>query len=211
MDKAQKLEYQQQLDAYMERHQVNDLFQELLQSLLKTKPEEPLDFLIERLQKSQVKRVFVVGPPGCGKSRVAQELGHEFGCAVVSMGKVFEKEIAKRSLHGEKVELAKASSCPVDNETAVELLVKKLEKHEKKGKNSIVTGFPINVVQALVLQNKGIVPTRLFILNASFEVSHEKALKKLQEASAEGDLEEIAKKLVTAYSMYFCLFDPLGT
>ena len=201
MDKTQKLEYQQELDAYMEKHQVYDLIQGLLRSLTQRKPKDPLDFLITQLSKPQIKRVFIVGHPGCDKKKIVQELANEYNCSTISMSKVFEKQVAKKTAIGEKIEVARAALGVVDDETVIELLLKKLKKCEQKGKSVIIAGFPINITQALALQSKGIVPTRVFVLNASFEVSYEKALQKLKDMSIEGDLETMAKDITTAYYM----------
>jgi adenylate kinase len=201
MDKTQKLEYQQQLDAYMEKYQVYDLMQGLLRVLIQEKPKDPLDFLIKQLSRPQVKRAFIIGYPGCNKTKIAQELANEYNCSVISMSKVFERQIAKKTTIGEKIELAKGSLGVVDDETVIELLLKKLKRQEQKGKSTIIAGFPINVTQALALQSKGIVPTKLFVLNEAFEVSCEKALKKLKDMSIEGKLETKAKDLTAAYYM----------
>ena len=49
MDKVQKFEYTQQIEQYMEDNQVYELFESLLKSLLLTKPDKPLDHLINAL------------------------------------------------------------------------------------------------------------------------------------------------------------------
>lgn len=55
MDKVQKFEYIQQIEQYLEENQVYELFESLLQQLLLNKPEKPLDFLINSLQKEPSK------------------------------------------------------------------------------------------------------------------------------------------------------------
>ena len=47
MDKAQRFEFTQQIENYLEDHHVYDLFENLLQQILVKKPEKPLDFLID--------------------------------------------------------------------------------------------------------------------------------------------------------------------
>jgi len=49
MDKLQKFEYMQTIESYLEDNQVYELLENLLKQLVINRPENPLDFLIERL------------------------------------------------------------------------------------------------------------------------------------------------------------------
>lgn len=51
MDKTQKFEYSQQIEQYLEDNSVYELFEGLLEKLLLKKPEKPLNFLIDELNK----------------------------------------------------------------------------------------------------------------------------------------------------------------
>ena len=55
MDKVSKFEYQQNIEQYLEDKQVFDLLEGLLKKLIVKKPENPLDFMIENLQKPESK------------------------------------------------------------------------------------------------------------------------------------------------------------
>ena len=100
MDKVQKFEYTQQIEQYMEDNQVYELFESLLKSLLLTKPDKPLDHLINALQTEPrkylfifrnlifllincflkiVKRIFLMGPPGSFRQENALFLAEHFG------------------------------------------------------------------------------------------------------------------------------------
>lgn len=65
-----------------------DLFESLLQQLLLKKPEKPLDFLIERISNpdQQMRRVFLMGPPGCQKSENAKMIADTFGWKTINVG-----------------------------------------------------------------------------------------------------------------------------
>ncbi len=53
MNKSQKLEYQQQIEKYLEEHQVYDLFEYLMKAVVKEKPKDPLDFMISKLENPE--------------------------------------------------------------------------------------------------------------------------------------------------------------
>ena len=50
MDKLQKFEYTQGIESYLEDNQVYELFENLLKNLIINRPENPLDYMIEKLQ-----------------------------------------------------------------------------------------------------------------------------------------------------------------
>lgn len=50
MDKLQKFDYMQNIETYLEQKQVYELFEDLLKQLVVHKPENPLDFLSEKLR-----------------------------------------------------------------------------------------------------------------------------------------------------------------
>lgn len=53
MDRQQKLEYQEGIEEYLENHQVYDFFEHLLKCVIKEKPEDPISFLISRIEKPE--------------------------------------------------------------------------------------------------------------------------------------------------------------
>ena len=199
MNKVQKLEYQQQIDGYMEKHQVYDLLQGLMKSLLQEKPEDPIDFLISYLKKPQPKRIFIVVPPRASEEDIVQGYSGKFECSSIIMSKMFDKQVEKKTPAGLKIEAARSISAPIDDETAIDLLTKKLKKHKGKGKDSIVIGFPLNITQALALQTKGMLPDKLIVMNSTVEVLHKLILPILPEDGS--DREAQAKKLANEYHM----------
>ena len=58
MDKMQRFEFQGSMDTYLEQNQVYELMQELFKDLVAHRPDKPLDFLIEKLQKPKCKITF---------------------------------------------------------------------------------------------------------------------------------------------------------
>ena len=53
MNKTQKLEYQQQIEKYLEEHQVYDMFEYLMKGILKEKPKDPISFMISKLENPE--------------------------------------------------------------------------------------------------------------------------------------------------------------
>jgi adenylate kinase len=76
--------------------------QDLFKNVVAQRPDKPLDYLIEKLQKPKVRRVLIVGPSGSNRKENALALGEYFGWTCISMGDLLKKEVSK------KTELAQA-------------------------------------------------------------------------------------------------------
>ena len=55
MDKLQKFDYMQTIESYLEQKQVYEMFEDLLKQLVVNKPDNPLDFLMDKLKSQQSK------------------------------------------------------------------------------------------------------------------------------------------------------------
>ena len=56
----QKLKFQGSLEAYLEQEKVHDIFEDMMKSLIKDRPKNPIEFLIERLTapESKLHKIF---------------------------------------------------------------------------------------------------------------------------------------------------------
>ena len=117
----------------MEDHQIRELFLELLKQLIVSKPEKPLDFLMDKLSnpppfclgKSKdnfissltatdcilniVKRIFVLGPPGSERKEYAKRLKDQFKISLIETGELLKEEAAKDTPDGKKIAKALAA------------------------------------------------------------------------------------------------------
>ena len=115
MDKLQKFEYVQSIESYLEDNQVYELLESLLKQLVINRPEKPLDFLIEKLQKSEskiyflclidltAKRIFLMGPPGTNRKETALALADHFSWQCISVGDMLRNEVSKKSEAGKVI------------------------------------------------------------------------------------------------------------
>lgn len=55
MDKLQKHDYMNQIEEFLEVNQVYELFEDLLKQLVVSKPENPLDFIVQCLSNPKRK------------------------------------------------------------------------------------------------------------------------------------------------------------
>jgi hypothetical protein len=50
-----KLEFQKQLEEYLEEQKVYDIFEDMMKALIQTRPKDPLNFLVKKLTTAESK------------------------------------------------------------------------------------------------------------------------------------------------------------
>ena len=96
MDRSEKLQYEQGIEHYFDEHKVYDLFEKMFKELIINKPEQPVDYLIERLQRKDQRRIFITGYPGTLKKGVSLAMSGALGYSCLSVDHLLEREINKK-------------------------------------------------------------------------------------------------------------------
>jgi hypothetical protein len=60
MDKLQRFDFQQSIEQFLEQNQIYELFEGLLKDLVANRPDQPLDYLIQKLSKARGKFIYVL-------------------------------------------------------------------------------------------------------------------------------------------------------
>jgi len=136
-----------QFQLYAEEHGLFDLYHRMLQRLVIVKPEDPLQYMIDWLQRESdaVPKIAVIGAPASGKASIARKLAENSGAVLVDANKI-------------------ATS---DEEIVSELK----DRLTNPGSEPLRRGFVLNNMpssrkQALLLQQVGIHPTHIISLDA---------------------------------------------
>lgn len=84
MDQGQKSEYTEGIEDYLEEYKVYDYFYELMKEIIIHRPKNPIDFLIERISRSETYRSVIIGPPGFSRlglgKMIASKVGWKYLC-----------------------------------------------------------------------------------------------------------------------------------
>ena len=91
------------VEEYLEEKKVLDLFQSLTKQLLIHRPDNPLDFLIDKIGKKEPIRVFIVGPPGSMAKNLWRRLWKDLGFTSISVGDIIRRESTKSTDIGVKI------------------------------------------------------------------------------------------------------------
>jgi len=205
MDKKQKLEYQRDIEKYLENKKVYELFEDLMKSLIISKPEDPINYMIQKLSEPEQKKIFVVGPPGSNVRELALQLADYLGYACASVGDLLIKEISKKTDLGKTIEEYYRQLKYVPDEIVVELVKKHLATLEKEKKSYILEGFPKTRVQGLALQRAGIIPDTFLLLNLPEEEINRSSAKKIQNGEDKWQHIEDKQKAASDYALEYNL------
>eukprot|EP01135_Chromosphaera_perkinsii_P006301 Nk52_evm30s485 gene=Nk52_evmTU30s485 len=176
---------------YAEKHDIYSLYQTLLKQLIIQRPSKPLDTMIQFLQQEQKEpttstgddrntnnssslKIVIVGPPLCGKSRLARLLAAQLGLEYMSPWMIAHEAMEAGSALGKQAKSYLYTKQNIPDSLLLGLLVEKINKsnaaeNHVKGSGWVFDGFPRNRDQALACQMAGIIPTHVLVLEGEKE------------------------------------------
>ena len=197
MDRVQKLEYEKSMEEYFHTHKVYDLIERLFEELIVNRPENPIDYLISRLQRKATKRIFITGNPGSGVDNICLALTNSLEYKYINMTQLIEDEMTKETERSEKIKKNYNECRYVDDDIIIDILKEQLIKCEEETISYIVEDFPKNRTQSIFLQSSGILPDNIIMLKTSREKSleaiEEKIKNNLENEHLEKSDDEIKK------------------
>ncbi|XP_035496805.1 adenylate kinase 8 isoform X1 [Scophthalmus maximus] len=144
-----------QMSVYADGHGVFHLAQSMVSSLVIDQPDDVISYLISLLRRSSVDipRIMLLGPPAVGKHTVAKQLSAELRAVHVTMESLLQDQ---------------------SEELPVELLVRLIQQRLKDvdcfNRGWVLEGIPQTHLQALSLQQAGVVPEHVVMLEAPDDV-----------------------------------------
>jgi adenylate kinase len=168
MNSIQKTEYLQEIHAYLEEKKAYLLFEDLLQSLVMNKPEDPLSFLIDKLEKPKGKVFCIIGPPNCKSKEITLKLKTHFKAETLITGDLLRKEVVKGTEIGESIEEILDKGLYVSDEIVSQIIIQNLSKIDSSSA-VFIEGFPKTMFQYKLLLESGILPSNIIRLDDSSE------------------------------------------
>ncbi|XP_048414429.1 adenylate kinase 8 isoform X1 [Stegostoma tigrinum] len=178
MDATKKpLRISPELGVYAEKHGIFQILQRMLQCLLVDKPNDPIQYMIDHLKREndEVPRIFLLGPPASGKLTVAKLLCDKINTNVLTLDNMLASE---KSDVAKKIHRLNNGSKEIPNTLWAKLILERLSKMDCIKRGWILVGFPKTREQALALQEMGIAPEHVVILDAPDTVLIERNLEK---------------------------------
>ncbi|XP_053180704.1 adenylate kinase 8 [Scomber japonicus] len=157
-----------QISVYADKHNVLHLVQSMVSSLVIDQPDDPMSYLITLLQRTSMNspRVILIGPPSVGKHTVAKQLSSELRAVHVSLDSLL-------------LDQSELSAEEPPDELLVRLVQQRLKEIDCFNRGWVLEGFPQTRLQALSLQQVGVIPEHVVILEAPDDVLLERSQGKL--------------------------------
>ena len=195
MDRVQKLEYEKSMEEYFHTHKVYELIERLLEELIVNKPENPIDYLIERLKRKTTKRIFITGTPGAGVDDICLALTNSLEYKCINMTQLIDNEISNESERVEKMKKNYNECRYIDDDIIIDILREQLIKCEEENISYIVEDFPRNRTQAIFLQSFGLLPDNVILLKTSKEKSLESIEEKIKNNFENDGIEKTEEEI----------------
>ena len=181
MDRVQKLEYEKSMEDYFHEHNVYNLMEELFEELIINKPENPIDYLIDRLKRKRTTKIFITGYSGSNAKNISLSLANSLGFSCLKISELLEREISKNNENSEKIKKNFEECRLVDDELVIDLLKEKIIKFEEENVSYIIEGFPRNRTQAIFLQSSGLLPDSIIMLSTNRQKSEDAVFEKIKD------------------------------
>ncbi len=133
-------------------------------------PEDPIDFLINTLEKPSVYKVILAGGPASGKDTQCERMVKRFGVVRVQTGELLRGEVKADSAIGRKVKSYMNAGAMVPDEIVCSLVKARLNMADCVEKGWLLDGFPRTPKQAEWLLESGFVATKVVLLEVPDEV-----------------------------------------
>eukprot|EP01080_Neovahlkampfia_damariscottae_P006100 gene6100-10107_t len=143
-------------EQYIQKHKLNDIFEDLMKNILFDKPENPLEYMSKKIEsyqkdgfKSSKRRVyFVLGAPGSGKGTQSAKLVKDFGFVHLSAGDLLRAEAKSDSEEGTLISHCIKEGAIVPGHITIRLLKKKIESYSVETQ-FLIDGFPREMIQCI--------------------------------------------------------------
>ncbi|XP_058492611.1 adenylate kinase 8-like [Solea solea] len=157
-----------QMSVYADTHGIFHLVQSMVSSLVIDQPDDPISYLIRFLQRSSVDipKIMLLGPPAVGKHFQAKKLSAELRAVHVTTDSLLQdqSELGEQELPAELLS---------------RLIQQRLNEVDCFNRGWVLEGIPQTRLQALSLQQVGVIPEHVVMLDAPDDVLLERRMGKL--------------------------------
>jgi adenylate kinase len=160
----------EEVTTYLKEKNVPDLLEYIVQELVQHQPAEPAKFIHQLLAKPITPKILIAGPPAGGKGTQCEFIVHHFGVVHISTGDLLRAEVKAGSEEGKQAEEFMKSGGLVPDSLIISMVKKRLEQNDVKEKGWLLDGFPRTKAQAQALQDAGVIPQVMILLEVPDDV-----------------------------------------
>ncbi|XP_041756491.1 adenylate kinase 8 isoform X4 [Coregonus clupeaformis] len=161
---AKPLRIPPEMAIYAEKHEIFDLVQTLVMNLMVDKPEDPIQYLVGLLKRGSVEvpRVMLLGPPASGKRTIARKLCEHTQVIHITASNILKEDtdLTKKALQ------YKTKQQEIPGDLWIKLIQQRLSKIDCVRRGWVLEGIPQTREEALSLQEAGVAPNHVVLLEA---------------------------------------------
>ncbi|EPT27506.1 adenylate kinase [Toxoplasma gondii TgCatPRC2] len=160
---AERKAFMEETTEFVEKYHINELFNDLLKELILNYPDNPIEHLIDYLERPPSLRVVIIGPQACvgsQRSELCDKLADTHGLIHVHAGRLIRAYLKKSDSGLLSHCIQKGELVP--DSIAIDAVLPIIRKNGRRG--CVINGFPRTRVQAVALQESRIVPDKFIIL-----------------------------------------------
>eukprot|EP00294_Goniomonas_avonlea_P001814 CAMPEP_0114558430 /NCGR_PEP_ID=MMETSP0114-20121206/10379_1 /TAXON_ID=31324 /ORGANISM="Goniomonas sp, Strain m" /LENGTH=290 /DNA_ID=CAMNT_0001743823 /DNA_START=22 /DNA_END=894 /DNA_ORIENTATION=+ len=161
---------------YIESFHVSTLFRNLLQDLVREKPENPLQFLKDRVDNFVTYKIIIVGAPAAGKGTQCDLLMSKYGMTHISTGDLLRDEVQTGTKLGLDAKGFMDAGKLVPDHVVVEMVSNRITQPDCRHNGWVLDGFPRTLEQAHALRALGVEPDICIFLNVPDEEIEERVV-----------------------------------
>ncbi|KAI8899563.1 adenylate kinase-domain-containing protein [Globomyces pollinis-pini] len=151
----------QQIAEYAEKHELFDLFQELLSKLIIARPADPYQFMIDYFAKPPGLSIILMVPPTSGLTETIERLARQFDVVHINTGKLLNQAYEKQKSNGVQAKPYIDRGMLVPDSIMVSVILQQLKEPEVLERGYILDGYPRTKQQALALLQAGYIPSHV--------------------------------------------------
>ncbi|ORX85975.1 P-loop containing nucleoside triphosphate hydrolase protein [Anaeromyces robustus] len=155
---------------YADKHDIFNIFHDMVQKLLTKQPIDPIEYMIEHLQQPQVPSIILHGITMSNVKVVGKILAGKLNCEHIIVSELIEEAIRTKSSLGIQAESYYNDRNFVPDNIVVSLIFKKIQEQKVAKRGWILQGYPKTREQALLMKRKGIIADSFIVLDIPDEV-----------------------------------------
>ena len=191
----------QNTSQYAKEAELGELMTEMMTTLLLSKPDTPVDFLIDLLSASRSQRIAVCAPPGVKLESVVKAIANDLGVIVVSVPPLID-EAQERYIEGKTVAEHGADGVVVPDRIVAKLVGERLAKADCMEKGWVLERAPTTRQQAQKLIAEGWLPDKVIVLNAQDDVLIKAAVDEDAKAALPASLKLYHKNMAEMLPLF---------
>jgi len=155
---------------YADKHDIFNIFHDMVQKLLTKQPIDPIEYMIEHLQQPQAPSIILHGITMSNSKIVGKILAEKLNCEHIVASELIEEAIESRSSLGIQAESYYIDKNFVPDNIVISLIFKKIQEQNVAKRGWILQGYPKTREQSLLMKRKGIIADSFIVLDIPDEV-----------------------------------------